>query len=144
MLVAMMSTERRFAALAVADRQVLVALADRILHEVVDVELLGVPGPATMLVELTESVRGQAFHLCEAVVSEASVAVRGVRGDGLVLGSDTERALAAAVCDAAAEAGLFVAEVEALVERAVGDHERDGARLAAAVAATRIELEVLG
>ena len=45
---------------------------------------------------------------------------------------------------AAAEAGLFVAEVEALVERAIGDHERDGARLAAAVAATRIELEVLG
>src|SRR5438034_7984192 len=143
MLVPMMA-ERRFAALAVADRRLLVALADRILHEVADVELLGVPGPATMLVELTESVRGQAFHLCEVVVSEASVAVRGVRGDGLVLGSDTERALAAAVCDAAAEAGVLGAEVEALVADALAAADAERARRAAAVGATRVDLEVLG
>jgi alpha-D-ribose 1-methylphosphonate 5-triphosphate synthase subunit PhnG len=136
--------ERRYAALAVAEREALVALAERILDRVGDVTLLSAPGPATMLVEVTESVAGQPFHLCEVVVSEASVAVSGRRGDGLVLGSDTERALAAAVCDAAAEAGLFADEIERLVADALAAQARERARRAGAAAATRIDLEVLG
>ena len=117
------SAEERYATLAVADRDRLVGLAEEILGTVEDVELLSVPGPATMLVELTESVRRQPFHLCEVVVSEASVSLVGYRGDALVLGADTERAVAAAVCDAAAEADIH---------------------RAAELAATRVDLEVLG
>jgi phosphonate C-P lyase system protein PhnG len=136
--------EARFAALSIADRGDLVALAERILDATDEVEALSVPGPATMLVEVTESVRHQPFHLCEVVVSEASVAVRGHRGDGLVLGSDTERAVAAAVCDAAAVAGLFADDVERLVADAVVTRDRERRVRAAAVASTRIDLELLG
>jgi alpha-D-ribose 1-methylphosphonate 5-triphosphate synthase subunit PhnG len=136
--------EVRFGALAVADRGDVIALAGRILDATDEVEALSVPGPATMLVEVTESVRHQPFHLCEVVVSEASVAVRGHRGDGLVLGSDTERAVAVAVCDAAAAAGLFAADVERLVADTVAARARERRCRAATVAATRIDLEALG
>lgn len=136
--------EVRFGALAVADRGDVIALAGRILDATDEVEALSVPGPATMLVEVTESVRHQPFHLCEVVVSEASVAVRGHRGDGLVLGSDTERAVAVAVCDAAAAAGLFAADVERLVADTEAARARERRGRAATVAATRIDLEALG
>jgi alpha-D-ribose 1-methylphosphonate 5-triphosphate synthase subunit PhnG len=138
------SAEQRYATLAVADRDRLVGLAEEILGAVEDVELLSVPGPATMLVELTESVRRQPFHLCEVVVSEASVSLVGYRGDALVLGADTERAVAAAVCDAAAEADIQRAAVEHLIAETAAGLERDRARRAAELAATRIDLEVLG
>jgi alpha-D-ribose 1-methylphosphonate 5-triphosphate synthase subunit PhnG len=138
------SVEERYAALAVAERGRLVELADAILRSVDDVRMLAVPGPATMLVELTESVRRQPFHLCEVVVSEASVSVAGCRGDGLVLGADTERAVAAAVCDAAAEAGLHREAVERLVADTMTELERGRRQRAAEVAATRVDLEVLG
>jgi alpha-D-ribose 1-methylphosphonate 5-triphosphate synthase subunit PhnG len=138
------SVEERYAALAVAERGRLVDLADAILRSVGDVRMLATPGPATMLVELTESVRCQPFHLCEVVVSEASVSVAGCRGDGLVLGADTERAVAAAVCDAAAEAGLYREAVEHLVADTLAGLDEDRRRWAAQVATTRVELEVLG
>jgi phosphonate C-P lyase system protein PhnG len=138
------NAEQRYATLAVADRDRLVGLAEEILGAVEDVELLSVPGPATMLVELTESVRRQPFHLCEVVVSEASVSLVGYRGDALVLGADTERAVAAAVCDAAAEADIHRAAVEHLIAETAAGLERDRARRAAELAATRIDLEVLG
>ncbi len=138
----MSESAQRFAGLAVAEPTRLAELAERILAAA-HVELLSVPGPATMLVELTESVGGQPFHLCEVVVCEASVSVDGCRGDAVVLGCDAERALAAAVCDAAAEAGRFRAEVEELVAytHATTGHERDAR--ARARAATRVDLEVL-
>ena len=138
-----MTAERRFGALAVAARDPLVALAERVLAHA-DVTVLAAPAAATMLVELTESVGGQPYHLCEVVVSEASVAVRGYRGDAVVVGADAERALAAAVCDAAAEAGLFSGEIEELVATALAARDDAQARRAAAVAATRVDLEVLG
>jgi alpha-D-ribose 1-methylphosphonate 5-triphosphate synthase subunit PhnG len=127
------SAEERYATLAVADRDRLVGLAEEILGAVEDVQLLSVPGPATMLVELTQPVRRQPFHLCEVVVSEASVSLVGYRGDALVLGADTERAVAAAVCDAAAEADIHRAAVEHLI-----------AETAAGLAAARVEPEVRG
>ena len=72
------------------------------------------------------------------------MAVRGYRGDAVVVGADAERALAAAVCDAAAEAGLFPGEIEELVATALAARDDAQARRAAAVAATRVDLEVLG
>jgi alpha-D-ribose 1-methylphosphonate 5-triphosphate synthase subunit PhnG len=139
-----MNAEERFEALAVADRDQVVALAQRILDLVDEVTALSVPGPAAMLVELTESVRRQAYHLCEVVVSEASVTVRGHRGDALILGADTERAVAAAVCDAATATGVLADEIERLLDETVDARARERATGAATVAPTRIDLEVLG
>jgi alpha-D-ribose 1-methylphosphonate 5-triphosphate synthase subunit PhnG len=96
-----------------------------------------------MLVELTETVRAQPFHLGEVLVTEATVVVNGCRGDSTVLGLDEERALAAAVCDAAAEAGLLVAEVDALVRRTHADRTAARASMAAVLHDTRITVEVM-
>ncbi len=136
-------TERRFAALAVADPDRLAALAERVLERAGTSEVVAGPRPATMLVELTESVQGQPFHLGEVVVTEATVLVDGCRGDGVVLGLDVERATAAAVVDAAAEAGLLTAEIDLLVRdtEAVCAAGRD--RTAAAIAGTRVMVEVI-
>ncbi len=138
-----MSAEARYAALAVADRDRLTALAEEILAQATSVALSAGPAPATMLVELTETVRRQPFHLGEVVVTEATVVVNGSRGDGMVLGLDTERALAAAVCDAAAEAGLLAGAVAALVRRTEAELAAARASTAAALAETRISVEVM-
>src|SRR5262249_25577763 len=127
----------------VADPDRLVELAERILDRADSVELRLGPRPATMLVELTETVRAQPFHLGEVVVTEASVVLNGCRGDGIVLGLSTERALAAALCDAAAQARLFALDVDRLVEETERTRAAQRGREAAAVADTRISVEVL-
>jgi len=135
--------EARFAALAVADADRLVALAERILELAGSVELAAGPQPATMLVALTESVRAQPFHLGEVLVTEATVVVNGCRGDSTVLGLDAERALAGAVCDAAAEAGLLAGDIAALVADAQAARAAERSRLAATLDDTRISVEVM-
>lgn len=134
--------ERRFAALSVAEPSALLAMAERV-AAAADVELVAGPEAATMLVRLTESVRGEPFHLAEVVVSQAEVRVDGHRGDGLVLGSDPRRALAAAVCDGAAEAGVLADEVAALVAEAEAEGDAAWRREQARVAPTRVAVEVL-
>jgi phosphonate C-P lyase system protein PhnG len=138
-----MSPERRFAALAVADPARLTALAERILEQATSTELRAGPQPATMLVELTETVRAEPFHLGEVVVTEATVLVNGCRGDATILGLDGERALAAAVCDAGAEAGVLAAEVAHLVYETEQAQAARRAREAAALSATRVTMDVM-
>jgi alpha-D-ribose 1-methylphosphonate 5-triphosphate synthase subunit PhnG len=89
-------------------------------------------------------VHGQPFHPGEVVVSEATVMVNGCRGDGLVLGMDLERALAAALCDAAAEAGVLVDEVDQLVAGTEEARAAQRRRAAAAAEQTRVNVEVIG
>jgi alpha-D-ribose 1-methylphosphonate 5-triphosphate synthase subunit PhnG len=136
--------ERRFAGLCTADPGELAALAEQILNRGEDVTVVTGPRPATMLVQLTESVREQPFYPGEVVISEATVTLNGCRGDGVILGLDLERALAAALCDAAAEAGVLADEVHALVART--ETARSAAREAAAAVAeeTRVNVEVIG
>ena len=136
--------ERRFSALAVADPTSVRALAERVLETAGEVEVLRGPTAATMLVELTESVQHQRFYLGEVVVSEASVSVDGCRGDGVVIGRDLERALAVAVCDAAADAGVLADEVAALVEESEAAAAASRQEQADTVASTRVSFEVIG
>lgn len=135
--------ERRFTALALADPDAVQRLAERVLEQA-EVEVLEGPLVSTMLVELTESVQGQPFYVGEVVVSGASVTVAGVRGDSLLVGRDPQRALGAAVCDAAAGSGVLAEDVERLVART--EREAAAARRAqsAEVAATRVSFEVIG
>lgn len=135
--------ERRFTALALADPGAVQRLAERVLEQA-EVEVLEGPLVSTMLVELTESVQGQPFYVGEVVVSGATVTVAGVRGDSLVVGRDPQRALAAAVCDAAAGSGVLAEDVQRLVART--EREAAAARRAqsAEVAATRVSFEVIG
>lgn len=136
--------ERRFSALAVADDTAVRELAERILEAAGAVEVLTGPRAATMLVEMTESVQEQRFYLGEVVVSQASVSVQGSRGDALVIGRDLERALAVAVCDAAADAGVLAEEVAALVQRSESAAAAARRHESATVAATKVSFEVIG
>lgn len=136
--------ERRFSALAGADDTAVRELAERILEVAGDVEVLTGPRAATMLVEMTESVQEQRFYLGEVVVSQASVSVQGSRGDALVIGRDLERALAVAVCDAAADAGVLAEEVAALVQRSESAAAAARRHESATVAATKVSFEVIG
>lgn len=138
------SPERRFAALSVADRDELAATAELVLAVAPSTTVVTGPRTATMLVELTESVQDQPFHVGEVVVSEAEVTVDGRAGHGLVLGHDVERALAAAVCDAAVEAGVLVSDVEALVTQTEERVRRAHAARARRVAGTRVTMDVVG
>jgi alpha-D-ribose 1-methylphosphonate 5-triphosphate synthase subunit PhnG len=135
--------ERRFAALSIADPGQLAALAERVLAAAETSAVVVGPRPATMLVALTESVKGQPFNLGEVVVTEATVVVNGCHGDGVVLGRDHERATAAAVCDAAAEAGLLSADIDRLVRETEQAQAVRRAHAAAAVADTRVSVEVI-
>lgn len=139
-----MSPERRFAALSLAERDVLSATAELILAAAPTTTVVRGPRTATMLVELTESVQEQPFHVGEVVVSEAEVRVEGHAGHGLVVGDDIERALAAAVCDAAAEAGVLLADVEALVRSTEERVRRERAARVRRVAGTRVTMDVIG
>lgn len=139
-----LSPERRFAALSVADGDDLAATAELVLAVAPSTTVVTGPRAGTMLVELTESVHDQAFHVGEVVVSEAEVTVDGQTGHGLVLGHDIERALAAAVCDAAAEAGLLVSDIEALVTKTEERVGRADAARARRVAGTRVTMDVIG
>lgn len=138
------SPERRFAALAVAEPDVLADLAERVLAAEPTTAVHSGPRAATMLVELTESVRSQPFHLGEVVVSEAQATVAGHLGHGQVIGHDPQRALAAAICDAAAEAGVLSDEIEHLVARTEQRIRQQRADRAHRVAATRVSMEVIG
>lgn len=138
------SAERRFSTLAVADDTSVRRLAERILAAAHEVEVVRPATAATMLIELTESVQHQPFYLGEVVVSEATVRVDGCRGDAVVIGHDLERALAAAVCDAAAEAGVLAEEVEDLVARTQAAVAASRTEESNAVASTRVSFEVIG
>lgn len=139
-----MSPERRFAALSVAAPDQLAATAELVLAAVPGTTVVAGPRAATMLVELVESVQYQPFHVGEVVVSEAEVTVDGCTGHGLVVGHDVQRALAAAVCDAAGEAGVLTKEIEALVRTTEQRVERELAARAERVAGTRVTMDVIG
>jgi len=139
-----MSPERRFAALSVAAPDRLAATAELVLEAAYGTTVVAGPRTATMLVELVESVQDQPFHVGEVVVSEAEVTVEGHPGHGLVVGHDVERALAAAICDAAGEAGVLPAEIEALVAASEQQVEQERAARAERVAGTRVTMDVIG
>jgi alpha-D-ribose 1-methylphosphonate 5-triphosphate synthase subunit PhnG len=108
--------ERRSELLAATAPARLVPLADRCLQdEGVTLDLRSGPAVGTVSLEVREPVLGQRFILGDILVTSAEVEWRGKRGWATLLGRDRAAALAAAVCDAEAEAGgPFSADVEAL------------------------------
>lgn len=115
--------ELRCELLAATEPARLVALADRCL-EALSVEdggpaldLRSGPAIGTVSLEVREPVLGERFIVGDVLVTSAEVEWRGKRGWATLLGRDRAAALAAAVCDAEAEAGgPLSAEVEALCD----------------------------
>lgn len=141
---ASMGHARLLDALARADADRLGVLAEALLPALGPVEVVHSRTGLVML-PMRDTVRGTDFHLGEVLVAEAHLRAEGVAGGvegyGMVVGRGLERAMAMAVVDAAAMAGLEVQAIAAFVEREAAATERaDDARLRA-VEATRVEME---
>ncbi|MGH8998638.1 MAG: phosphonate C-P lyase system protein PhnG [Acidimicrobiia bacterium] len=135
-------TEARYEALAAAPAPELVTLADRILAPLEDtqVEVLAGPevgsGPVRLPVPGTASATVVVGHVA---LTTATVALCGIRGDGVRPGRDPGGAVAAAVCDAEAERdGPLAQAVEALAATSIRSARHTKRRLGAVVESTRV------
>jgi alpha-D-ribose 1-methylphosphonate 5-triphosphate synthase subunit PhnG len=100
MIHAELTPETRAALLAQADRDALTQLAEEVLASA-HFDLVHPPETGTILLEVREPVAEERFHVGEALVTRATVAVDGAHGWAMRLGDDREATLAAAICDAA-------------------------------------------
>jgi alpha-D-ribose 1-methylphosphonate 5-triphosphate synthase subunit PhnG len=131
---------RLLSILARAEPAALKAQAEALLPGLGAVEVLA-SRTGLVMQPLRDPVEEVDFHLGEVLVAEAHLRAAGVEGYGMVLGRDTERAMAMAVLDAAWAAGLGRAAVAAFVAgEAARQEEEDAARLRA-VEATRVDME---
>lgn len=96
--------ERRVELLAGIDAEPLVALADRCLERV-EPTIVQEPEIGMVMLPLREPIAHDRFYLGEVLVTRAEVEIDGHRGWSMRLGEDRAAALAAAICDAVAEAG---------------------------------------
>ncbi len=136
-----MSAEQRFEALAAAATDEVEALANDILADVGDVAV--VAGPESVSAPIRLPVPGtdsSTVVLGHVGLSRCTVELAGVRGDGYRSGYDPVGAVAAAICDAAAQLdGPHRDRVERLCRR-TQDRVRAATReRAGRVAATRLE-----
>jgi alpha-D-ribose 1-methylphosphonate 5-triphosphate synthase subunit PhnG len=95
---------RRAELLAAADRASLLEVADACLAGTGQPQLGGPPEVGVVVMTVREPVESTRFHLGEVLVTRSEVEHRGRRGWSMRLGNDRPAALAAAICDAEAEA----------------------------------------
>jgi len=136
-----MEREARLQAIASADPDRLVALADDVL-DTLEVEVTRGPTVGLLMVRVEEPLERLPFNFAEVTVSEAEVAVGQHRGYAMVVGKSLDRALAGAVVDVAIEANhpltprieAFLAEAEQLAEQSWADRWAE-------IAPTRVRFE---
>jgi alpha-D-ribose 1-methylphosphonate 5-triphosphate synthase subunit PhnG len=136
-----MEREARLQAIASADPDRLVALADDVL-DTLEVEVTRGPTVGLLMVRVEEPLERLPFNFAEVTVSEAEVAVGQHRGYAMVVGKSLDRALAGAVVDVAIEANhpltprieAFLAEAEKLAEQSWADRWAE-------IAPTRVRFE---
>lgn len=92
------------------------------------------------MARVRETVDGEVFNLGEVVVTRCEVALGGQPGWAMVLGDDPEKALCAAVLDAASRAG-FPNGVEESLELQLVTVREARERRWARVQSTRVEFE---
>lgn len=91
-----------------------------------------------------DTAQGIPFHLGEVLVAEAHIRLTDRadgEGYGACVGRDLEHAMAIAVLDAAAEAGVDIPVIVDLLERQSRDLGRKDNALLRRVEATRVEME---
>lgn len=136
--------EQRAALLAAAEPAELIALADELLADGDDAEVLVAPEVGCVTAQVREPVSAQRFLLGDVLTVRAEVAVGGIRGWAMRLGDDRGAVLAAAVCDARAEGGgrgaAEVAQLCRWIEERIA--ARDAAEWAT-LAPTVVEFEEL-
>ena len=117
----------RAAMLAQADPEALAGVADECLATAPSPEIHHGPDVGTVVLTVREPVETTRFHLGEVLVTRCQLEHRGVTAWAMRMGDDRAATLAAAICDAEAEAdGPAADAVERLVAatRAHLDAER--------------------
>ena len=140
-----LARERRCELLAGTAADRLVELADRCLEDAgAFLQVRSRPSVGTVALEVREPVAGERFILGDVLVTSAEVEWRGQRGWATLIGSDRAATLAAAVCDAEAQAAGPLSEA---VEELCHQTERALARAAAEeeheLASTVVQFEEL-
>ena len=136
-----MEREARLEAIASADPQGLVALADDIL-ESFEIEVTRGPAVGLLMVRVEEPSERLPFNFTEVTVSEAEVSAGAHRGYAMVMGKSLERALAGAVIDAALEADHALSpRIEAFLAGAQRAADREWADRWSLIAPTRVRFE---
>lgn len=108
------SRERRTELLAIAGRDELIALAERCLLSGLP-EVILAPEVGTVAMVVREPIVHDRMILADVLVTRAEVSWEGVTGWAMRLGDDREATIAAAICDAEAEAARpLCQQVEAL------------------------------
>lgn len=87
-------------AIAYAPTEALKGLADRCLQNA-EAEVVSPPHPSLVMARVTEKVDGEVFNLGEVLTTTCEVRLGGEPGWAMVVDDDPERALCAAVVDAA-------------------------------------------
>ncbi|MEC7963612.1 MAG: phosphonate C-P lyase system protein PhnG [Pseudomonadota bacterium] len=114
--------------------------AETLIPLLADVEVLKSQTGLVML-PMRDTAQGTAFHLGEALVSEAHITCGDIEGYGMRRGRDLEAAMAMALIDAALQSGVAIAECQAFLDaRQRTQAAEDHARLCQ-VEATRVDME---
>jgi len=127
-------------AVAYAPVGFMVELADRCL-EGADAKVVSAPEPGLLMARVRETVDGEVFNLGEVLVTRCEVVLDGERGWGMVLGDEPERALCAAILDAASRGGKVPAEVEGELKLQLAFVREARKQRWARVQPTRVEFE---
>lgn len=136
--------DSRVGLLARADRDTLIHLADACLREC-EVSTLSGPQLGTVLLQVREPVERRRFYLGDVLVTEARLRLGEHEGWAMRLGDDPEATVAAAVCDAACQAGTSHRDdILELCARTRAELAAHRSAEVADIAATAVEFEELG
>lgn len=124
---------------AYADMGLLREICERCLDGA-EARVVAQPEAGLLMGRVVETVDGERFNLGEVLVTNCEVLVGGERGWGMVLGHEPERALCAAVLDAAVREGMADDMVEEISLQLAFVREARRARWAE-VQTTRVDFE---
>lgn len=114
-------------------------LADLCLQDA-EAEVKTPPEPALVMARVRETVDGEVFNLGEVLMTSCEVLLDGEPGWGMVMGDDSQRALCAAVLDAANARGI-PEDLEGEISLQLAFAREDRRQRWAKVRPTRVEFE---
>ncbi len=138
-----MDRRNRLEILAQADAAVLLLLAEEILATS-EAEVIKQPETSLLMARANDSVTGSPFNLGEILVTESEVRLGNHIGYSLIMGEESERALAAAVIDAALEGGhASTSSIEEKLGQEESRLKMEKEKEFGLVAQTRVDFEIV-
>ena len=137
-----MKRKERFELIAIARKEKLNLIAEEV-RKSLKVKVIK-QNTALIMMRARDSVEKEVFNLGEVLVSEAWVEVNGVLGYSLVLGDDTEKALAGAILDAVCELRHPLSKkIVNMLKEEKEYYEKERAKEWMRIKSTKVEFEVM-